>query len=95
MDEKLNAQEMTVEEFMKPRCPVKVGDYFYKKYHVPSTLNKIRVEEIQEAKDDDGYYYIITGKYINTAIGQNVYKFSSRMVEDPERYVIEKKGVDF
>lgn len=94
LDEEVTVQEYSVEDFMKPRCPVKVGDIFYKKYHVPNTLNKIIVEKIEEAKDGNGFYYLITGRAFNIAIGVNVRKYDSRMLT-PENYVIEKKGVDF
>ena len=90
MDEPV-VKEFNLEDFLKPDCPVKVGDKFYKKYHVPNSLNPIIVEAIEERKDKDGVFYAITGRYENTAIGNPVRVFSSRMIT-PEDYVIVKKG---
>ena len=90
MDE-LVVKEFDLEEFLKPVCPVKVGDKFYRKYHVPSSLNPIIVKEIKECRDDNGIFYAITGQYENTTIGNPVKVFSSRMIT-PEDYVIIKKG---
>lgn len=91
MDEEFVSREYSIEDFMKPKCPVKVGDKFYKNYHVPNSINYGVVTEIEEKKDENGTYYIITAKYPNIAIGNNIKKLSSRMFT-PGAYTILKKG---
>lgn len=93
MDEEVVRHEIDIQEFLKPKCPVKVGDRFYRKYHVPNSLVFIVVEKIEEKKDDDGTYYIITGRSENVAIGINVHQYSSRNFENT--YEIIRKGTDF
>lgn len=93
MDEVAVTREIDIREFMKPTCPVKVGDRFYKKYHVPNALVFHVVEKIEEKQDDDGIYYIITARSENVAIGINVHKYSSRNFENT--YEIKRKGLDF
>ena len=94
MNEAFKTRELDIQEFMKPKCPVSVGDRFYRNYHVPSGLNTIVVEKIEEANDEEGPYYIITGRSINMAVGINVQKYSSRLIGS-EQYTILKKGRDF
>ena len=89
MDE-VAVKEIDIREFMKPKCPVKVGDRFYKKYHVPSRLVYTVVEKIEEKKDEDGIYYVITGRSENIAVGVNVRQYTSRMLNDD--YIIERKA---
>lgn len=93
MDEEVVSREIDIREFLKPKCPVKVGDRFYRKYHVPNSLVFNVVEKIEEKKDDDGIYYIITARSENVAIGIKVHQYSSRNFEDI--YTIERKGADF
>ena len=85
MDEVVH-REIDIQEFMKPKCPVKVGDRFYRQYRVSNTLVFHTVTKIEEAKDDDGIYYIITAKSENIAIGIKEHKYSSRGFENT--YVI-------
>lgn len=93
MDEVAVSREIDIREFMKPKCPVKVGDRFYRKYRVPNSLVFNVVEKIEEKQDDDGTYYIITARSENVAIGINVHQYSSRNFEN--NYEIKKKGNDF
>lgn len=95
MDEEFQVQKnLNFEEFFtKPDCPVKIGDRFYKNYHVPNSLNYGVVEAIEETKDDQGTYYIITARFPNITIGINVKKLSSRMFT-PGAYTIIRKGVE-
>ena len=94
MDEEVKVVDISVEDFMKPRCPVKVGDMFYRNYKVPNTLNRILVEKVEEAKDENGPYYLITGRAINMAVGINVRKYDSRLITNGN-YTILKKGANF
>ena len=93
MDEEAAIKKIDISEFMKPKCPVSIGDRFYKKYHVPSSLVFNIVEAIEEKEDDAGTYYVITARRENVAIGIKVLKYSSRNFDDT--WVIEKKGNDF
>lgn len=94
MDETVNAPEFDLENFLRPKCQLKVGDRFHKRYHIQSKQNPIVVEKIEPRSDDSGFYYLITGRAINTAIGINVRVYDSRSIT-PENYIIERKGVDF
>jgi len=87
----VTASDISVEDFMKPRCPVKVGDRFYRNYHVKNALNPVLVTAIE----DRGDYYVITGRYMNTAIGNREQKYDSRMISNNDDYTILKKGIDF
>lgn len=90
----VNGNGYDLEEFMKPKCPVKVGDRFYKNHHAQNIPNYVEVLKIEDAKDDNGIFYIITGKYINVTVGINVRLFSSRIFNGDE-YTILKRGIDF
>lgn len=85
------ANEISVEDFMKPRCPVKIGDRFYKNYHVKNSLNPVVVTAIE----DRGEYYVIKGKRLNTAVGNREQSYDSRMITKNDEYTILKKGIDF
>ena len=85
------ANETSVEEFMKPRCPVKIGDRFYRNYRVQNSLNPVVVTAVE----DRGDYYVITGRHLNTAVGNREQKYDSRMISKNDDYTILKKGVDF
>lgn len=80
--------ELDASEWMKPKCPVKVGDKFYRKT-MNASLNPIIVMAIKDAPD--GKSYVITGKYENTAIGYPIRLFSSQMINEDD-YVIIRKG---
>ena len=87
----VTASETSVEEFMKPRCPVKIGDRFYRNYRVQNSLNPVVVTAVE----DRGDYYVITGRHLNTAVGNREQKYDSRMISKNDDYTILKKGVDF
>lgn len=79
---------MTVEEFMKPSCPVEVGDYFYRKRPNETIPDRLQVISIKEV--EGGFF--ITAKYIYHAIGPNIERtFSDIIFKDPD-WVIEKRG---
>lgn len=92
MDE--TVKELDLKEFLKPSCPVKIRDRFYKNYHVPSNLIFWEVQKIEEKEDQDGIFYAITAKADNIAVGTNVRVFSSRVLTGDE-YTIMKRGVNF
>ena len=94
MDSNEMTQDIELKDFLKPRCPVKVGDCFYKNYHVSCNLIFWEVTEIRDMEDKNGCYYAITAKCNNIAIGQNVRTFSSRYLTNGD-YTIQKRGVDF
>ena len=85
------AQGESFTNFWKPKCPVKVGDKFYKNYHVPNKLLIYEVIGIEEKQDENGTYYAITAHANNIAIGANTKVFSSRYLENGD-YMIMKKG---
>lgn len=94
MDQFEVTQDIELKNFLKPRCPVNVGDRFYKIYHVPDNLIYWEVTEVRDMEDKNGPYYAVTAKSNNIAIGQNVRTFSSRYLSSGE-YTIMKRGVDF
>ena len=80
--------------FMKPRCPVEIGDRFWRANNINGPLNPLVVTDIQETRDEDGTYYIVTGKQMNTAIGQGIFKYDSRFISNPDNVVIQKRKSD-
>lgn len=75
------------------RCPVEVGDCFYRRNRsvdVGAAIpDRIRVEEVTEK---DGKFFI-RGKYLYHAIGPVFERvFSDIIFRDPA-WVVEKKGV--
>jgi hypothetical protein len=78
---------MTIEEFTK-RCPVEVGDYFYRKRPNETIPDRLEVIEIKEVVGG----YFIRAKYIYHSIGPNLERtFSDIIFKDPA-WVIEKRG---
>lgn len=70
------------------RCPVDVGDYFYRKIKNQTIPDRIKVIEITEK---DGMYFI-RGRYIYHAIGPFLERtFSDIIFRDPN-WIVEKKG---
>lgn len=82
--------EISVEEFMKPRCKVNVGDRIYRKFKNMTIPDRLEVVEVIPA--ETGYY--IKCKYMYHGIGQQDRTFSDMIFKD-DSWVIEKKGVDF
>ena len=76
--------ESRIREFMKPRCPVKVGDKFYKNYKVPNQLLIYKVTKIEEKEDEDGIFYAVTAVCENIQVGINTKVFSSRYLNSDE-----------
>ena len=72
------------------KCPVEIGDRFYKDLPNLTVPNRLVVVDIQEGEDD----YIITGRYMYHMIGPQERKYSSKIFTE-EKWKIEKKGVDF
>lgn len=90
-------------DFMKPRCPVEVGDYFYRKNPgvesgsvMPDRIEVKSVTELEKpmiVNEQTGKkaYYKIHGKYIYHAIGPYLERdFSETYFENPD-IVIERK----
>ena len=74
------------------RCPVEVGDFFYRRNHCTDTgaciPDRIQVVEI---KEDKGMFFI-KGRYIYHTIGPALERtFSDVIFQDPN-WIIEKKG---
>ena len=90
MDEEVKAVDISVDDFMRPRCPVKVGDRIYRKHKTMTIPDRMEVTEVKSV--DDGYF--IKVKYMYHAIGQLERTFSSAIFKDVS-WVIEKKGIDF
>ena len=70
-------------------CPVNVGDLFYKNDGTRTWVNPIIVTDIEEKTDDNGTYWIVSGKYSNETDGNTIRKFDSRMLT-PDRYAIKR-----
>ena len=91
MDENLKEVNTSyLENFFKPKCPVEIGDKFYKNYKVPNTLLLYEVTGIEEKEDEQGTFYAVTAECNNIAIGIKTKVFSSRFLETPE-YTIMKR----
>lgn len=94
MDE-LEVSKESIDIFFKPKCPVKVGDHFYRNnYEVKKGRmwpDRIEVINITPSETDDTF--LIEGRYLQHTIGTHR-TFSSIIFKDPD-WVIERKGVDF
>lgn len=90
MDEIIETQELDIEEFMKPRCPVKVGDRIWRKNKNMTMPDRLEVVEIKSMKSG----YLIKCRYMYHSIGPLERMFSDMIFHD-DSWVIEKKGVDF
>ena len=75
---------LSVEEFLRPKCKVKVGDYFYKAISPGMKPDRIKVTGVQWLNGG----WIITGQYLNRVNGPRERKFSE-MIFDGGQYVIE------
>ena len=83
-------EEQKIQEFMKPRCPVKVGDRIYRKHKTMTIPDRMEVISVVPA--ETGYF--IKVRYMYHAIGKLERIFSDVIFKD-ENWVIEKKGEDF
>ena len=91
MDEKFDISEEQLErDFFKPRCPVAVGDRFYRKRgegKLPDRIQVIAIDPIDEGYIIHGYYIYHGGENANRSFSSSIFK--------NEDWVIEKKGIDF
>ena len=78
---------MDINSFFEKKCPVEVGDYFYRKRPNDTIPDRLEVTEIKEL---DGTFFI-TAKYLYHAIGQRERTFSDTIFKD-DSWVIEKRG---
>ena len=90
MDEEVVTQEIDIQEFMKPRCPVKVGDRIWRKMKNMTIPDRMEVIDIQSHADG----YFIKVRYMYHSIGQLERTFSDVIFKD-DSWVIERKGIDF
>ena len=80
---------MTIEEFTR-KCPIEIGDRFYRKSQKLTIPDRLEVVEI---KDVEGIFYI-RAKYLYHAIGPDFERtFSDVIFKDPD-WVIEKRGAN-
>ena len=86
----VTASDISAEEFMKPRCKVKVGDRIYRRKKNMTVPDRMEVTEI--IPNEAGYF--IKCRYMYHAIGPQDRTFSDVIFRDDD-WVIEKKGVDF
>lgn len=89
MDEPV-IREIDIQDFMKPACPVKVGDRIYRK--MKSMTIPDRMEVIEITPHESGYFFKI--RYLYHGIGQLERTFSDVIFKD-DSWVIERKGIDF
>ena len=89
MDEVIH-QEIDIQEFMKPKCPVKVGDRIYRKMRNMTIPDRMEVTEIKP--HPEGYFFKV--RYMYHGIGQTERMFSDVIFKD-DSWVIERKGIDF
>lgn len=78
------------ENFMRPKCKVKVGDRIYRKHAVMTIPDRMEVVEI----NPHGEGWLIKVRYMYHAIGALERTFSDIIFKD-DNWVIERKGVDF
>ena len=86
----VTANDISVEDFMKPRCKVKPGDRIYRKHKTMTIPDRMEVIEVTPV--ETGYF--IKCKYMYHGIGQQERTFSDVIFRD-DSWVVEKKGVDF
>ncbi len=90
MDEPVEVKEFDLENFLRPKCPVKVGDRIYRKHKNMTMPDRLEVTDI---KWGDGFYFIKC-RYMYHSVGQLERTFSDMIFHD-DSWVVEKKGVDF
>ena len=90
MEEEAVVREIDIREFMKPACPVKVGDRIYRKHKTMTIPDRLEVIDIRS--HPEGYY--IKARYMYHSIGQLERTFSDVIFKD-DSWVIERKGIDF
>ena len=90
MDEEVVSHEIDIQEFLKPKCPVKLGDRIYRKHKTMTIPDRMEVIDIQPHADG----YFIKGRYMYHSIGPLERTFSDVIFKD-DSWVIERKGIDF
>lgn len=78
MDEEVKAVDISVEDFMKPRCPVKIGDRIYRKHKTMTIPDRMEVTEVVPAYSG----YFIKVRYMYHSIGELERTFSSAIFQD-------------
>lgn len=86
----VTTSDISVEDFMKPRCKVKPGDRIYRKNKNMTIPDRMEVTEVTPSKTG----YFIKCKYMYHGIGVQERTFSDVIFQD-DSWVIEKKGIDF
>lgn len=85
--------EAQIWDYMKPKCPVKIGDRIYRKHANMTLPDRLEVIDIKPDLKTGGYYFI-KARYMYHAIGQTERTFSDIIFKD-DSWVIERKGIDF
>lgn len=80
----------TLEDFLRKKCPVKVGDRIYRKMKNMTVPDRLEVVEV--TPNESGYF--IKCRYMYHAIGKLERTFSDVIFKD-DAWIIEKKGIDF
>ena len=84
------SEEMVEKDFFRPRCPVVVGDRFYRKRGEGKLPDRIQVVAIDPI--DEGY--IIHGRYMYRGLENSNRSFSYAIFKNDD-WVIERRGIDF
>lgn len=92
MDEESVMKELDLEDFLRPVCPVKIGDRIYRRKTNMTIPDRMVVEKI--IPNNDGKTYTIRVRYMYHVIGPFEREYSDSIFKD-ENWVIEKKGKDF
>lgn len=82
--------EFNSQDFMKPRCKVKVGDRIYRQHKTMTIPDRLEVVDI--IPNEVGYY--IKCRYMYHGIGKQERTFSDMIFQD-SAWVIERRGQDF
>ena len=83
----MSEEVITIEEFTR-KCPVEVGDYFYRKKPNMTLPDRLQVLEVK----DMGTMYAIRAKYIYHALGPGQERTFSDIIFRDLDWIIEKKG---
>ena len=86
MDEEPVMKELDLEDFLRPACPVKVGDRIYRRKTNMTIPDRMVVEKI--IPNNDGKTYTIRVRYMYHVIGPFEREYSDSIFKD-ENWVIE------
>lgn len=92
MDEPMESRELDLKEFLRPKCPVDVGDRIYRRKTNMTVPDRMVVEKI--IPNNDGKTYTIRVRYMYHVVGPFEREYSDSIFQD-ENWVIEKKGKNF